>query len=190
MTIPAAPEVERKSLRQLRESTGTLFAKNNTRNKITCNTKEITFSLEPVGRDDSIKIMPKECLSQPGFQKLWMKKSITVSDDPAMEDEITLLMGGQVAMPKKVAVMGNDGKMTYVEPVIEQPLNRRDFTMKLDERGQPIVQRCLIGGENIFQTEGEIRQGVPPLCPMHETESHRVVSTPQPDGSWSHQLVQ
>lgn len=188
MTAPA-PEIERKSLRELRESKGTLFAKNNTRNKITCNTDKVTFSLAPKGKDDSIKIVPKECLDQPGFQKLWMAKKIAISDDPAMEEEIALLMGGHVAMPRKVSVMGNDGKMIEVEPVVEEPSNRRDLTFKLDEKGQPISVKCLIGSETVFQTEGQIKAGQPPLCPVHESESYRVASTPQPDGSWTHQLV-
>jgi hypothetical protein len=190
MTAPAT-EVARKTLRQLRESTGTLFAQNLTRNKVTCNTDKVTFSLEPAGREDSIKIVPKECLDVPGFQKLWMKKRIAVSDDPDMEDKIFYLGSGQVEMPVgRVAVMGNDGKMTYVEPTIEQPSNRRDFTMKVDAHGQPIVRRCVIGNEAVFQTDGDVRAGQPPLCAVHQAESHRVVSTPQPDGTWSHQVVQ
>lgn len=190
MTAPA-PEVERKTLRQLRESTSTLFAQNLTRNKITCNTDKVTFALEPMGREDSIKIVPKECLDVPGFQKLWMKKRIAVSDDPAMEDRISYLGSGQVEIPVgRVAVMGNDGKLTYVEPTIEQPSNRRDFTMKVNAKGEPVVDRCVIGGESVFQTDGQKRAGDPPLCAIHQPESHRVVSTPQPDGTWFHQVVQ
>jgi len=191
----STPTAQRKSLRQLRESTGTLFAKNNTPHKITCNTDTVSFELEPAGYDDSIRIVPKECLSVPGFQRLWMRKAITVSDDEAMEEEITLLMGGQVEKKITAQVQNEDGTWAEVEPAIMQPAGDNSFSVPVDNDptsrtyGQAVTQRCLIGGEQIFQKQKDIDDGVPPLCDVHRSEQSRVVSTPQADGSWTHQVV-
>ena len=188
---------ERKSLRELRESTGTLFAKNNTGTKITCHTDAVAFELEPAGYDDSIRIVPKECLSVPGFQRLWMRRAISISDDEAMENEITLLMGGQVATAiPKVITVGEDNKAVEVEAQMTENPASRDLVFS--ESGDPsgrdyTVQapfRCLIGGEPVYFTQKLIDDGEPPLCADHAGEKGRVVSTPQPDGTWSHQLAQ
>lgn len=192
MTTPTA---ERKSLRQLRESTGTLFAKNNTPHKITCNTDKISFELEPAGYDDSIRIVPKECLNVPGFQRLWMRKAITVSDDEDMENEITLLMGGQVEKIVKAQVQAEDGTWSEVTPTIGPIQGKDSFSVAVDTDetsrtyGQALTTRCILGGEQIFQTQKDIDEGAPPLCDIHKADSHKVVSTPQSDGSWTHQVV-
>jgi hypothetical protein len=187
---------ERKSLRELRESTGTLFAKNNTSTKITCNTETISFELEPAGYDDSIRIVPKECLNVPGFQRLWMRNAVSVSDDDKMENEITLLMGGQVAFAPKVYTTDADGNPVEVEAAMTENPASRDIVMK--ESGDPLgrdysiqtEQRCLISGQPVYMTQKQIDEGEPPLHPDYAAERSRVVSTPQPDGTWTHQLVQ
>jgi hypothetical protein len=194
-TEVTTPTAQRKSLRALRESTGTLFAKNNTPHKITCNTDTISFELEPAGRDDSIRIVPKECLNVPGFQRLWMKKHVTISDDEDMENEITLLMGGQIEQAPKAQVQNEDGSWSNVEPQILQPQGNNSLSVNVDTDpnsrtyGQAVTQRCIIGGETIFQTEQDRADGVPPLCPEHQSEAGRVIATPQADGSWTHQLA-
>lgn len=191
MTTPTA---QRKSLRDLRESTGTLFAKNNTPHKITCNTDKVAFDLEPSGFDDSIRIVPKECLNVPGFQRLWMRGSVSISDDEAMENEITLLMGGQVEFVPKAQVQDEDGTWHDVEATILAPAGDNSFSVATDTNpqsrtyGQALTLKCLIGGEQVFQRQADIDDGQPPLCDLHRSESHRVVSTPQADGSWTHQL--
>lgn len=187
---------ERKSLRELRESTGTLFAKNNTATKITCNTETVSFELEPAGYDDSIRIVPKECLNVPGFQRLWMRNAVSVSDDDKMENEITLLMGGQVAYTPKVYTTDADGNPVEVEAAMTENPASRDIVMK--ESGDPMgrdygiqtEQRCLISGQPVYMTQKQIDEGEPPLHPDYAAERSRVVSTPQPDGTWTHQLVQ
>lgn len=194
--MTASTQEARKSLRELRESTGTLFAKNNTATKITCNTDTISFELEPAGYDDSIRIVPKECLNVPGFQRLWMRRAVSISDDEAMENEITLLMGGQVAYAPKVITVDKDGKQVEVEvEMTENPANR-DIVMK--EVGDPTArnyaiqteQKCLISGQPVYMTQKQIDEGEPPLHPDYASERSRVVSTPLPDGTWTHQLVQ
>lgn len=190
-----APTEERKSLRELRESTGTLFAKNNTATKITCNTDSISFELEPAGFDDSIRIVPKECLNVPGFQRLWMRNAVTISDDARMENEITLLMGGQVAYTPKVITVDEKGEQIEVEAEITDDPGKDDIVMK--ESGDPTgrdyaiqtEQRCLVSGQPVYMTEKQIAAGEPPLHPDYAQEKSRIVSTPQPDGTWTHQLV-
>jgi len=187
---------ERKSLRELRESTGTLFAKNNTGSKITCNTETVSFELEPAGYDDSIRIVPKECLNVPGFQRLWMRRAVTISDDEAMENEITLLMGGQVAFTPKVYTVDKDGKAVEVEVEVTDDPGKRDivFTESGDPTGRDYAlqtaHRCLIGGEAVYMQQKFLDEGEPPLCQDHAGDKGRVVSTPQPDGSWTHQVAQ
>lgn len=185
----------RKSLRALRESTGTLFAKNNTATKITCNTETVSFELEPAGYDDSIRIVPKECLNVPGFQRLWMRNAVSISDDERMENEITLLMGGQVAYTPKVYTVDDKGEAVEVEAEFTEDPGKNDIVM--GESGDPAgrdyqirtEQRCLVSGQPVYMTQKQIEQGEPPLHPDHASERGRVVSTPQPDGTWTHQLV-
>jgi len=186
----------RKSLRELRESTGTLFAKNNTATKITCNTDAVSFELEPAGYDDSIRIVPKECLNVPGFQRLWMRNAVSISDDDKMENEITLLMGGQVAYVPKVVTVGEDNKQIEVTAEMTEDPHNQDLVFK--ESGDPMARdysiatehRCVVGGEPVILAQKFIDEGEPPLCPTHAAEKARVVSTPQPDGTWTHQLAQ
>ena len=189
------PTQERKSLRELRESTGTLFAKNNTATKITCNTDQVSFELEPAGYDDSIRIVPKECLNVPGFQRLWMRNAVTVSDDERMENEITLLMGGQVAYTPKVVTVGEDNEPVEVEVEFTEDPGKNDIVMR--ESGDPTgrdyaiqtEQKCIVSGQPVYMTEKQIEAGEPPLHPDYASERGRIVSTPQPDGTWTHQLV-
>lgn len=186
----------RKSLRELRESTGTLFAKNNTGTKITCNTDTVRFELEPAGYDDSIRIVPKECLNVPGFQRLWMRRAVTISDDEAMENEITLLMGGQVAYAPKVVTVGSDNKPVEVEAKLTEDPHKQDIVFR--ESGDPTGRnysietehKCLVGGEPVLLNEKQISEGEPPLCEAHTADRSHVVSTPSADGTWTHQLVQ
>lgn len=186
----------RKSLRELRESTGTLFAKNNTATKITCNTETVSFELEPAGYDDSIRIVPKECLNVPGFQRLWMRNAVSISDDDKMENEITLLMGGQVAYTPKVYTVDESNNPVEVEAQMTEDPTNRDIVLK--ESGDPMARdysiatenHCLVGGEPVLMTQKQMDEGEPPLCPDHAGEKSRVVSTPHPDGTWNHQLVE
>lgn len=200
MTTPTA---QRKSLRELRESTGTLFAKNNTYKKITCNTEQVSFELDPKGTQNSIQIIPKECLNVPGFQRLWMRGSVSISDDEAMENEITLLMGGQVAfVPKVYSVDEKTGEQIEVVPVLEASAESRDIVFK--ETGDPTSTRppsmggySIQAGDNacvfckvpVMIAQKFLDDGEPPLCGDHADQKGQVASTPQPDGTWIHQPI-
>lgn len=189
-TAQSAPE--RKTLRQLRETADTLFCKNNGPTKITCNTHEVRFELDPY----ETRIMPKECLNVPGMQKLWMSKRVTISDDIEMENEIILRMGGMVEMtgPRPVDVMREDGTWAKETPKLEQTSGKNDITMRVDTDpnsrtfGMPQTLKCVIGGEPVFLTKQQLDEGNPPLCPTHAGDSHRIVSIQQADGSWTHKL--
>jgi hypothetical protein len=140
-------------------------------------------------------ILPKECLSVPGFQRMWMRGAITISDDEAMENEIQLLMGGQVEITERpIPEMGEDGTWHNIMPTIEAPKEQNDIIMRVDNDpnsrtyGQASTPTCIVGGEPIFQNALQIRQGEPPLCALHQSEAPRVVSTPQADGTWTHRL--
>lgn len=184
----ATPEArERKSLRELRQSDATLFCKNNTDTVVTCNDKDVQFELQPF----EIAIMPKECLNKSGIQKLWMTKRITISDDEGMEDEIILHLGGIVEMPagpRPVAVMRDDGTWAQEVPTLTQHSGARDIVMGVNEKGEPVQPKCVIGGEPVFQTRQQVDAGEPPLCQVHAGEAHKIVSVQNADRSWSHKL--
>jgi len=139
--------------------------------------------------------VPKECLSIPGFQRLWMRNAVTISDDEAMENEITLLMGGQVAYTPKVYTTDESGAAVEVEAEFTEDPGKNDIIMK--ESGDPTgrnyaiqtEQRCIVSGQPVYMTEKQIEAGEPPLHPDYASERSRIVSTPSADGTWTHQLV-
>lgn len=188
---------QHKSLRDFRESSSTLFAKNHTRNKVTCHTDKVDFELEPAGSDDSVRVMPKECLDVPGFQRLWMRRSVTISDDPDMENEIVLLMGGRVAVgPVPVMTVLNDGTEQSAWAVLTENPHTNDIvlTADTDPNSRTFGQvktgpTCLICGETAYIAQRFLDSGEPPLCSAHAADKTRVVSSPQPDGTWTHQVM-
>jgi hypothetical protein len=213
-TEVTTPTAQRKSLRELRESTGTLFAKNNTLKKITCNTDTTSFELDAKGGDNSITIVPKECLNVPGFQRLWMRGAISISDDEAMENEITLLMGGQVQVTPKVYSetwsMDKGTGSVEVEAQVMPPAESNDIVFKdntaaqtpdghrypdvaAQARGYAIQggNACLVPNcrNGVMIAQKFLDDGEPPLCQDHEHLKTQVAATPQPDGSWTHQLA-
>ncbi|QIG58320.1 hypothetical protein SEA_SKOG_168 [Gordonia phage Skog] len=189
MTAPTMTE-GRKTLRQLRESTETLYAQNNTRSKVSCNTDKVTFGLEPAGREDSIAVMPKECLDVPGFQRLWMKGAVSISDNPEMENKIALITAGQGNQGPMVTVVDEKtGEESMVAATLGQSPNARDISIRTDAEGVAVQSHCIISGKPIFQTQQQIEAGEPPLHADYQHRAHEVVSTPQADGSWTHQLA-
>ncbi|QDF18591.1 hypothetical protein SEA_PUPPER_105 [Gordonia phage Pupper] len=188
MTAPTITE-GRKSLRELRQSDATLFAQNNTATKISCNTDSLTFGLEPKGKDDSIRIMPKECLDQPGFQRLWMRGAISISDSPDMENRMALMMSGQNVNTAMVTTFDKHGNEIEVEAKLGESNASRDLSVPTDAEGNPVNQVCIISGKPVFQTQAEIDGGEPPLHPDVAHRRSEIVSTPQADGSWDHRLA-
>lgn len=187
MTTAQSAPTQRKSLRDLRKSDATLFCKNNGATIIVANSPTVQFELQPF----EIAIMPKECLAMSGIQKLWMRKEITISDDEGMEDEIILHLGGIVEMPagpRPVAVMRDDGTWAQETPTLTQHSGARDIVMGVNEKGEPIQLRCIIGGEPVFLPRQALDAGQPPLCPTHVGEAYKIASIQNQDGTWTHKL--
>lgn len=183
-TTTEAPR--RKSLRELRQSDATLFCKNNTGNKITCNDHDLKFELDPF----EIAIMPKECLNKSGMQRLWMRKAITISDDEDMENEIILHLGGIVELtgPRPIQVLKDDGTWVEETPKLVETSGSNDIVMKVNDQGVPESLKCVIGGEPVYLTKQQLDEGTPPLCGIHAPEGHKLVSMQNQDGSWTHKL--
>jgi hypothetical protein len=129
------------------------------------------------------------------FQGLVLRNRVTISDDEAMENEITLLMGGQVAYTPKVYTTDESGAAVEVEAEFTEDPGKNDIIMK--ESGDPTgrnyaiqtEQRCIVSGQPVYMTEKQIEAGEPPLHPDYASERSRIVSTPSADGTWTHQLV-
>lgn len=154
------------SLRELRNTDKTLFAKNNTPFKITVHENsavKVDFELEPKGQDDSIKILPKECLQVPGFQRLWMKKAVTISDDEAMEEQIQLLMSGQLERVQD--------HQDEILSQVEENSTKKNL----------IEKTCLLTGSKIFMTERDVNDGVPPLAEHVKDKAHLFIPVQKVD---------
>jgi hypothetical protein len=176
MTASAAadqvPELTLKQLRELRKSEDLLYVRNNTPNLITCNRdREHPFHIEPAGQSGSIQILPKEVLDLPRFQKLWMKKAVTVSNDEGMEQQIHLLMGGEL----KLSQERMDELMGKVDS--------SNTTKSLEER------RCLVCDGRVYMSEASLRDGALPLCELHESDSRHFIAEAQPDGGYAYSRV-
>jgi hypothetical protein len=162
--VPTASKSKEKTLRELRELTGTLYVSNNTMNKITCHEtvgdQKVDFELEPQGNDDSIRILPKAALEVPGFQRLWLTKAVTVSDDPDMEQQITLLMAGRAGV--------TDSRLSELVGMVEVTSTDKDL----------VQMKCLETGEIVFQNRAQVKEGVPPLVARFAEEAPKWKATP------------
>ena len=193
MTVPEKTS-NPQTLPELRRHDGPLFVRNNTRNQVHIHTvigagpmaTRISLELAPAGEMDSIASLPKECLEVRGFQRLWMRQALTVSADPGMEDEITLLMNQHVKAPEDRLVeimnsgrpINNEGKP--VEPTIT--VNTSNVSRALVEKpclqcGRVDPKTGVIIGGRVIQSATDDRGGVPPLCDEHVDMTHLFVAT-------------
>lgn len=204
------PTTQRKSLRELRESTGTLWAKNNTNKRITCNTEKVSFELDPAGGVQDRMIVEKECLSVPGFQRLWMRGSVSITDDDDIENEIILRQGGIIDYKPKVFSTDKEGNQIEVDAEMEASPQSRDMvfrdntaerqgtarnpadfdTAKRYEISSNAGNACVFCGKPTFIQQQFLDEGEPPLCGDHSHLKGQVASTPQPDGSYYHTPVE
>lgn len=176
MTASAAadqvPELTLRQLRELRKSEDLLYVRNNTPNLITCNRdREHPFHIEPAGQSGSIQVLPKEVLDLPRFQKLWMKKAVTVSNSEAMEHQIQLLMGGELKLTQE--------RMDELMGHMDAP----STTRSLEER------RCLVCDGRVYMSEAHLKDGALPLCELHADESRHFIAEAQPDGGFAYSRV-
>lgn len=152
---------ERKlTLADIRSGDKTLFVKNNGPTIITCSPPGgQDFVLTPQGTEDSIKILPKEVALVPQFQKLWIKKQITVSDDPALEDELVLMQMG----------------MAELEATRQRAVQEMMQENSADK--QLVEAFCLLTGERVFQSIADIKAHVPPLAERFKDQASKFVHT-------------
>ena len=152
----AAPKQKTRSemIREIRTSEATYFFRNNTNNRLSCSTEKQYLSLGPAGRGEDVAILPKELLDQPGFQRLWAAGKVTISDDPAMEEEMIQASARNDEL--------RDQAQRDLQNIIEEPSSNRDL----------LERECLISGERVYQTYSDIKNMVPPLAPEHKSRAH------------------
>lgn len=152
------------TLPELRKHEGSLYIKNNTPHHMSFHQRigegNVDFELSPSGTPDSVAHLPKLALEMRGLQKLWMKGSITVSTDEAMEDHITLLMSQSIAATEE--------QMANLRGEVEQPNTGKDLVEKAClQCGQTDKTSGVVTRGRVFQSAREIKDGVPPLCTAH-----------------------
>lgn len=152
------------TLPELRKHEGSLYIKNNTPHHMSFHQKigegTVDFELSPAGTPDSVAHLPKLALEMRGLQKMWMKGSITVSTDEAMEDHITLLMGQ--------SIQATEEQMAALRGEVTEANTGRDLVEKAClQCGETDAKSGVVTRGRVFQSAREIKDGVPPLCPSH-----------------------
>jgi len=186
----AAEAPKMMTLPELRKFEGQLFIQNNTPMKITFHEKLgekwVDFELDPAGEPDSIGFLPKLALDMRGLQKLWMKGSVSISDDPDMEAKIMLMNAAAVGASEK--------RMAELMGLQTENANIHD----LEEKsclvcGRVNRQTGVIERGRVMQNRRQVKDGIPPLCPEHLDEERkfipRMVSNAQGDTHWEFDTV-
>lgn len=150
-------------LKELKDSEATWYIKNNTRGQIV--NSSAGLSLGPAGSGEHIAILSEQIFSSLGIQRMWSAGKLTISDDPALEQE--MYEGGRVAQKRYQTERQN----LVGTAEIEEPASNRDL----------IEKRCLITGERVYQTYAEIKNMVPPLAPAHKDRAHEFTPTVSQD---------
>lgn len=179
--VEEQPESEHKAmtLPELRKYDGELFIQNNTVHHITFHErlgeKWVDFELEPAGQPDSLAFLPKLALDMRGLQKLWMKGAVTISTDPAMEEQIMLL--------NAAAVGASEARMQEVLGKQTENANHRDIsellcigrTVNGQQCGIRNAQTGVVERGRVIQTRRDVKDGTPPLCAEHQDQAHNFV---------------
>jgi hypothetical protein len=124
-----------KSLRELKASTNTLYAKNNTDTLVTLNTPDgkHVVKLEPrKGRinpsgSGSIQAIDSAVLDMMGTQKLIVKKKISISDSEDMDREIMLLMADEAGI--------DEARQAEIEAMIMPSATENAIVPKMNDDG-------------------------------------------------------
>ena len=146
-------------INEIRKSDTPYFVKNNTNTRVTCATVTPPLSLGPAGRGEDVALLPKEALNEPGFQRMWAQGKLSISDDPAMEEEMVLS-----ALTKEERRQSERDKATAE---IEEPASNRDL----------VQETCLISGDPVWQTVADKKNMVPPLAPAYKDRAHEFTPT-------------
>lgn len=104
----------------LRNYDGVLYIKNNSGMTISFdNDKGTIFTLPARGREDSIQVLPLDAARDPGLQKMWRRGEISVSTDPAIEEELTLM--------EQRALQERDRNFEELSAVMDVPNSENDI---------------------------------------------------------------
>lgn len=180
--VMAAPEKPRTvmNLRELRQYEGTLYVKHNDpQRQFSCHQAlgehRVDFDLGPAGRGDDVAILPKLALEIRGIQRAWKRKTITISKEEDMDEEIDLMMATHGSYAESV--------LAELQVQVTPSNNERDILTRpclrcgrwgRDQYGQstPVVE----GGSSMM-TYADYKGGRPPLCTAHQHEEHLWVAS-------------
>ena len=105
---------------ELRDYDGVLYIKNNSSMTISFdNDRGTIFTLPSKGREDSIQVLPLDAARDPGLQKMWRRGEISVSTDPSIEEELTLM--------EQRALQERDREYEELAAVMDSPNSDNDL---------------------------------------------------------------
>lgn len=160
-----APEEAPKkmSINELRQHDGPLYVENVTPMRInvhdTFGKDALSFHLEPHGNPGYIEEMPKLALSSAAFRRLIIRGDVRISTDENMMDAIEIQVQQQIEAEKV--------KRAGLLDTVQENRSHGDLEQK----------SCLTCGALIFQTVKQTKDGTPPLCPPHNSDSSKYVPT-------------
>lgn len=181
-----SPESQPQTIAELRKFEGELWVKNNDPYKQVNirttfgNGQRVDIELAPAGQPDSISLLPKPALELRGFQRMWLRKALTVSSDPNIESEITLLMNQHLK--------ASDARMAETMATIEPGNISRELTEKPCLQCGKVNREGVIEGGRVVQSALDVKNGIPPLCDEHVDMQHlfnpTLVSDDKGEESW------
>lgn len=128
-----------------------LYVRNNSLFAITHDDKRGgELSLKHKGSGEESAVLPLEVARHPGFQKIWRRGMVSVSDDPGMEHELLLMELREEELRRQ--------KLAEVLGYMEANPAEKDI----------VASKCVHCGDNIFIPESQLkRSDIPPLCADH-----------------------
>lgn len=151
------------SINDLRKHDGPLYVENVTPMRInvhdTFGTDQLSFHLEPSGNPGYIEELPKLALASAAFRRLIIRGDVRISTDENMMDAIEIQVQQQLEAEKV--------KRSGLLNTVQENRSHSDLEQK----------SCLTCGALIFQTLKQVKEGNPPLCPPHLSDSGKFVPT-------------
>lgn len=158
-----------------------LYVRNNSLFAITHDDKRGgELSLKHKGSGEESAVLPLEVARHPGFQKIWRRGMVSVSDDPAMEHELLLMELREEELRKQ--------KLAEVLGVMETNPAEKDI----------VESKCVHCGDRIFIPASQTkRNDIPPLCadhldmaPIFTIERYRDAATGEEATRWISMTMQ
>jgi hypothetical protein len=143
----------------LRNYEGVLYVRNDSRMTISFDDdKGTVLTLPSAGKDDSIQVLPIEMARNPGFQKMWRRGEVSVSTDPAIEEELTLMEARAQAT--------RDAQFDELSALMDSPPDDKDL----------VPDTCLHCQKTTFVAAKQKRENsAPTLCEDHKDLAHLFV---------------